>query len=89
VAEDAVKVMELALKCAKDGNVNAVSDSMSGFAMSRAALTAAAYNVKININSLADKSAEEKMLEELKKLEAKADALEQEIRQTMETRGGI
>ena len=45
------KVMELALKCAKDANVNAISDSMSGFAMSRAALTAAGYNVRININS--------------------------------------
>jgi glutamate formiminotransferase/formiminotetrahydrofolate cyclodeaminase len=89
VGEDAVKVMELALKCAKDGNVNAISDSMSGLAMARAALTAAVYNVKININSLEDKSAGEKMLEELKKLEAKADGLENEIRNTMETRGGI
>src|SRR5512138_3622937 len=56
VAEDAVKVMELALKCAKKGNVNAISDSMSGFGLCRASLTAAGYNVKININSLEDKS---------------------------------
>jgi len=89
VAKDAVKVMELALKCAKEANINAISDSMSGFAMSRAALTAAGYNVKINLNSLEDKSAGEKMLEELKELEAKADELEKEIRKTMETRGGI
>jgi len=96
VAKDVVKVMELALKCAKEGNLNAVSDSMSGFAMSRAALTAAGYNVKINLNSLADKrsspadkSVGEKMLEELKDLEKKADDLEQEIRKTIEMRGGI
>ncbi|HLO13303.1 MAG TPA: glutamate formimidoyltransferase [Anaerolineales bacterium] len=100
VAKDAVKVMELALKCVKEANINAISDSMSGFAMSRAALTAAAYNVKINLNSLedkrstpqsgsVDKSAGEKMLEELKELETKADELEKEIRKTMETRGGI
>ena len=89
VAKDAVKVMELACKCAKDGNINAISDSMSGFAMSRAALTAAGYNVKININSLEDKSVGEKMLEELKELATKADELEAEIRRTMETRGGI
>ena len=68
VAKDAVKVMELALKCAKEANLNAISDSMSGFAMSRAALTAAGYNVKINLNSLEDKSVGEKMLEELKEL---------------------
>ena len=89
VAKDSVKVMELALKCAREANINAISDSMSGFAMARAALTAAGYNVKINLNSLEDKSAGEKMLEELKELETKADELEKEIRKTMETRGGI
>jgi glutamate formiminotransferase/formiminotetrahydrofolate cyclodeaminase len=89
VAKDAVKVMELALKCAREANVNAISDSMSGFIMARAALTAAGYNVKININSLADKSVGEKLLEELKEIEARADELEKEIRQTMSERGGI
>ncbi|MHB8776990.1 MAG: glutamate formimidoyltransferase [Anaerolineales bacterium] len=89
VAEDAVKVMELALKCAKHGNLNAISDSMSGFAMSRAALTAAGYNVLININSLEDKAPGEKMLEELKDLEKQAGKLEKEIRQVMKERGGI
>ena len=89
VAEDSVKVMELALKCAQRANLNAISDSMSGFAMSRAALTAAGYNVKININSLEDKSAGEKMLKELSVLEKKADKLEKEIRKVMKERGGI
>jgi glutamate formiminotransferase/formiminotetrahydrofolate cyclodeaminase len=89
VAKDAVKVMELALKCAKEANVNAISDSMSGFAMARAALTAAGYNVKINLHSLADKSVGEKMLEDLKEIESKAEDLEKEIRKTMSERGGI
>ena len=89
VCEDSLKIMELALKCADDGNVNAISDSMSGFAMSRAALTAAGYNVKININSLEDKSAGDKMLKELAALEKKADQLEKEIRAIMKERGGI
>ncbi len=89
VSEDAVKVMELALKCAQHGNVNAISDSMSGFAMARASLTAAGYNVKININSLEDKSAGEKMLTELADLEKQADELEKEIRQVMQDRGGL
>ncbi|HLO32115.1 MAG TPA: glutamate formimidoyltransferase [Anaerolineales bacterium] len=89
VARDVVKVMELALKCVKEGNLTAISDAMSGFAMSRAALTAAAYNVKINLNSLEDKSVGEKMLDELKELEGKADELEKEIRKTMSERGGI
>ncbi|RJP49450.1 MAG: glutamate formimidoyltransferase [Anaerolineaceae bacterium] len=89
VSEDAVKVMELALKCVKNGNLNAISDSMSGFAMARAALTAAGFNVRININSLEDKSAGEKMLKELAELEKKADKFEKEIRKVMKERGGI
>ena len=89
VSEDAVKVMELALKCARHGNLNAVSDSMSGFAMARASLTAAGYNVRININSLEDKSAGAKMLNELGELEEKAEKLEMEIRAVLNERGGI
>jgi formiminotetrahydrofolate cyclodeaminase len=89
VAEGVVKVMELALKCAKDANINAISDSMSGFAMARAALTAAGYNVRININSLEDKSAGDKMLKELAALEKEANKLEKEIRSVMKERGGI
>jgi len=89
VSEDVLKVMELALKCAKHGNLNAISDSMSGFAMSRAALTAAGYNVRININSLEDKSAGDKMLTELAELENEADKLEKEIHAVMQERGGI
>ncbi len=89
VSEDAVKVMELALKCAKHGLSSAISDAFSGFAMARASLTAAGCNVRININSLEDKSPGDKMLAELAALEAKADELEKEIRAVMKERGGI
>jgi len=89
-AEGAVKVMELALKCAQRANLNAISDSMSGFAMARASLTAAAYNVRINIKSLGDVSSKGGiMLRELAELEKKADELENEIRSVMKERGGI
>ena len=87
--KNAVKVMELAARCAKDGNLNAISDSMSGAAMARASLTAAGYNVRINLNSLEDKSAGEKMLKELTELEKQADVIEKKIRKTMQERGGI
>lgn len=89
VAADAVKVMELAIKCARHGLQSAISDAMSGFAMSRAALTAAGYNVRINLNSLEDKSLGEKMLSELAELEFEADKLELEIQAVMKERGGI
>ena len=88
-AKRSVKIMELAIKCAEHGNLNAISDAMSGFAMSRASLIAAAYNVRINVNSLPDKSAGGEYLHELAELEKKADKLEKEIRKVMKDRGGI
>jgi glutamate formiminotransferase/formiminotetrahydrofolate cyclodeaminase len=87
--KNALKVMELAARCARDGNLNAISDAMSGAAMARASLTAAGYNVRINLNSLEDKSAGEKMLKELVDLEKQAGQIEKEIRKTMEERGGV
>ncbi len=87
--QHAVQVMELATRCAKDGNLNAISDAMSGATMARASLTAAGYNVRINLNSLEDKSAGEKMLAELAELEKRADRIEQEIRKAMKDRGGV
>jgi glutamate formiminotransferase/formiminotetrahydrofolate cyclodeaminase len=90
VAEDAVKVMELALRCAKHGLQSAISDAMSGFTMAQASLTAAGYNVRINIKSLGEVSSSGgRMLKELKDLEKKADKLEKEIRSVMKERGGI
>src|SRR4030095_11990044 len=87
VAEDSVKVMELALKCTRSANVNAISDAMSGFAMARAALTAAGYNVRVNIKSLGEVSASGgRMLKDLLELEQKADKLETEIRSVMKAR---
>jgi len=88
-AEMSVKIMELAVKCAEHGNLNAISDAMSGFAMSRASLTAAAYNVRINVNSLPDKSAGDDYISGLVGLEKKADTLEKKIRKIMKDRGGI
>jgi formiminotetrahydrofolate cyclodeaminase len=82
--------MELALKCARHANVNAISDAMSGFALARAALTAAGYNVRINVKSLGEVSSSGgRMLKDLLELEQKADKLEKEIREVMKDRGGI
>ncbi|HUH97195.1 MAG TPA: formimidoyltransferase-cyclodeaminase, partial [Anaerolineales bacterium] len=86
---NALKVMELAARCAEDGNPNAISDAMSGAAMARAALTAAGYNVRINLSSLEDKSAGGQMLKELAELEERAEGIEKEIRRLMKERGGV
>lgn len=89
VAAKAVSVIELATQIAAVGNLNAISDGASGASMARAALTAAGYNVRINVNSLADKTSGADLLAELKQHEARAAQFEAEIRQTLETRGGI
>lgn len=86
---DAVKVMDLAARCAKEGNLNAISDSMSAAALARAAVTAAGYNVRINLNSLDEKLAGQKILAELQELEQRASAIEADIRKTMEERAKI
>ncbi len=86
---NSVKVMELAARCAKVGNLNAISDAMSAAALARAALTAAGYNVRINLKTLDDRSAGERMLKELRDFENQAGKIETEIRKTMEERGGV
>jgi formiminotetrahydrofolate cyclodeaminase len=82
-------VMALAVRCAEIGNLNAISDAASGVAMSRAALTAAGYNVRININSLPNKSVGASLLKELSGIESQAETIEEKLRTIMRTRGGL
>lgn len=89
VAGMAARVLELAAQIVAAGNLNAISDGASGAAMARAALTAAGYNVRININSLVNRTAGESLLAELESLEGRANGAEGQIRQSLEMRGGI
>jgi glutamate formiminotransferase/formiminotetrahydrofolate cyclodeaminase len=88
-ASDAVQVMELSWRCAKDGNINAISDAASAGALARAALVAAAYNVRINLRDVEDRMPSEKMLKELAALEVRAGNLDDEIQAVMRERGGL
>jgi len=87
--KNAVKVMELALRCVQVGNLNTISDAASALSMARAAAVAASYNVRINVSSLPEKSAGEALLKELNDLEKQSDALEKKLKVTMKERGGI
>jgi glutamate formiminotransferase/formiminotetrahydrofolate cyclodeaminase len=89
VARQAVRVMELAGEVTASGNLNAISDGASGAAMARAALTAAGANVRININSLVDKTPGAVLLTELTELEQRAAVIETSLHHTLETRGGL
>jgi len=86
VAEDAVKVMELALMCVESANLNAISDAASAAAMAKAGLAAAGYNVRINVAALSDPSAGEHFLDQIRELESRASGIEKSIRERMQDR---
>ena len=67
-------------------SINAISDAMSAASLAHAAVIAAGYNVRINVNSLDERSSGQNMLDELAELEKRADQIDQEIRKTMEER---
>jgi len=89
VAEDALKVMELALRCVESGNVNAISDAASAATLAKAGLTSAGFNVRINVAGLPDPSGGEKFLNPIKNLEEQAVQIEKSIREKMQERGGF
>ncbi len=88
-ASNAVQVMALAARCAAIGNLNAISDAASAMAMSRAALTSAGYNVRVNVNDLANKTSGDPLLAQLAYLEGNADRLEADLRQSLHVRASI
>ncbi len=89
VANKSVSVMALAERVVALGNLNAISDGASAAAMARAAVTSAGYNVRINLNGLADKSSGDIMLTQLHSLEAKAGKLHREVQKSIQERGGF
>ena len=89
VAGSSVKVMELAARCAAVGNHHAISDAASAGALARAALLAAGYNVRINAHALQDKDTAAPLLFQMSALEERAVALEGQIKQLLDERGGL
>ncbi|MDH3943613.1 MAG: glutamate formimidoyltransferase [Anaerolineae bacterium] len=85
----AVKVMELALTAAAHGNTNAITDAGTAAAFGRAALQAAALNVRINLQSLEDRSTVKKLTKQLASLEKQAAKLDELVQAELKERGGI
>ena len=88
-AQNALTVMALAERCAALGNTNAISDAATAVALARAALTAAGYNIRTNVNGLSGADTGEELLAKLAALEEKAARLENETRKSLQKRGGI
>jgi glutamate formiminotransferase/formiminotetrahydrofolate cyclodeaminase len=82
-------VLEWAAEAAAHGNVNAMSDAASAAALARAALTAAAWNVRVNSKGLGDRSVAEEWSTELRAFEARAAQAEASVRASMGERAGL
>jgi glutamate formiminotransferase/formiminotetrahydrofolate cyclodeaminase len=67
-ARACAEVARLAITCAKDGNSNAVSDAGVAALLAEAACKGAAYNVRINVASMIDKTAGRALTEEANRL---------------------
>ncbi len=88
-AAKALHVQELALEAAKIGNINAISDAASAATLSKAALTCAAYNVRINLLSLEDEDTKASLLDRISRLEKESQRLDENLRALLSERGGM
>jgi formiminotetrahydrofolate cyclodeaminase len=69
VAEEALKLLQMAVEAVENGNRNAVTDGAVGVLAARTAVLGALLNVRINLKSIRD----EQFVDEIR---ARADALE-------------
>jgi len=79
VARDALKTMDLASRAIAKGNQNAVTDGAVGVLVSRAAVLAAIYNVKVNLSAIKDPDFVEALAREVEALEGQAIEKEKQI----------
>ena len=86
VCHKVVDVMDLAVQAASLGNLNAISDAASGFALARAALTGAGLNVRVNLINLQDQSTASGLIQSLVELEERARILDTALRAALKER---
>jgi formiminotetrahydrofolate cyclodeaminase len=79
VAEDAIRVMELAGKAVAKGNKNTITDGAVGVMMAKTAVLSALYNVKINLRTIKDKAFIDEISKQVKELEQNALQREKEL----------
>ena len=79
VANQAVKVLDLAGKAVESGNKNAVTDGVVAALNARTAVLSALYNVKINLGSIEDDEFVKKLTRDINDLEQQAKSKEQKI----------
>ncbi len=88
-ARNALVIQRLALEAAQYGNLNAISDAGSAATLAYSGLTCAAYNVHINLLSLENESKKDELLAEIRTIEARSKALNDQVRSVLTERGKI
>ena len=83
-ATAAVEVAKLALAVAERGNSNAITDAGVAALLAHAAATGAAYNVRVNVQALEDRSKGQTLLRSAQELVKQAADLAERTRQAVE-----
>lgn len=85
----AVQVMHLAVQVATQGNLNAITDAGSAGILAKAAIAAAAANVRINTADIPSDKEAQQILGELADFELTASTKMKELEQVLSERAGI
>ncbi|HAD06703.1 MAG TPA: methenyltetrahydrofolate cyclohydrolase, partial [Anaerolineaceae bacterium] len=88
-ARNCLEVQKLAAELTETGNLNAISDAASAATLARAALTCAAYNVRINLNNLSGVEETQTLIAQLTEIESQSDQIDSSVKQTLGERGGL
>src|SRR5690606_26480653 len=85
----AVETLEQLLVVAEHGNINAASDAASGAHMARAAMEAAALNVLINVDGLANQSEADRLRAAVNELRERGRERVEAVLAAVEARTGL
>lgn len=88
-AKTALRVLELALEVAANGNRNAFSDACAGASLANSTIFVSALNVKINAKSLDNRDAAGHFLAQVMEIEARAAALMEQLNRLIRECEGI
>lgn len=89
VAKNALRVMQIGLKAAELGNMNAISDAGTAVALAKAAIKGAGLNVRINLLGIEAEPDPDRMLNALKDIEKQAAQVDEITNGVLIERGGL
>jgi glutamate formiminotransferase/formiminotetrahydrofolate cyclodeaminase len=89
VAQLSLNALALAVEVAERGNRNAITDAGAAAEVAMAAIRAAGYNVKVNLESFKDEGQKAKLLSEFDRIHQQADEAYKASQKTLSDRAGL